>query len=252
MDANGNIPLGNKPSTFKIQAKGFDLTLQVTRNQAFPLKVDPKIDHNELLELIDVHFQRMTDEYIIEAILLPQAMDRYGFGISVDSNNVVTVVYAFGGQKRPERDQSKSLMDYYSHVYVSPKGSKCIFFINIHQSNNNSLKSIDKYNYSPKDLRKHQFEHQRRNNQMMIQAVNYERLNSNLKPVQNLDPKLYKLSLDEVDRSAAAGKFVEPEWKGFKDNKAMLVGASFVGKTTVRDFIFASESNQEFSNFDLI
>jgi hypothetical protein len=123
MDANGNIPLGNKPATFKIQAKGFDLTLQTTKNQLVPLKVDPKMDHNDLLELIDVHFQRMTDEYIIEAILLPQAMDRYGFGISVDSNNMITVVYAFGGQKRPERDQSKTLMDYYSQVYVTPKGS---------------------------------------------------------------------------------------------------------------------------------
>ena len=77
----------------------------------------------------------------------------------------------------------------------------------------------------------------------MIEAVNYERLNSNLRPVQNLDPKLYELCWNEVDRSAAAGKFVEPEWKGFKDNKAMLVGVSFIGKTTVRDFIFASESN---------
>ena len=77
----------------------------------------------------------------------------------------------------------------------------------------------------------------------MIEAVNYERLNNNLRPVQNLEPKLYELSLNEVDRSAAAGKFVEPVWKGFKDNKAMLIGVSFIGKTTVREFIFASESN---------
>jgi len=113
MDANGNIPLGNKPFTFRIQAKGFDLTAQTTRNQAAPLKVDPKIDHNELLELIDVHFQRMTDEYIIES----------------DSRNVITVVYAFGGQKRPERDPSKTLMDYYSYAYVTPKGSMQITFL---------------------------------------------------------------------------------------------------------------------------
>jgi len=223
MDANGNIPLGNKPFTFRIQAKGFDLTAQTTRNQAAPLKVDPKIDHNELLELIDVHFQRMTDEYIIESILLPQAMDRYGFGISVDSSNVITVVYAFGGQKRPERDPSKTLMDYYSYAYVTPKGTK--------------------YNYNPRDLRMSSFEMQRRSNKFMIGAVNYERLNTNLRPVQNIDPKLYELSQHEADRSASAGKFVEPEWKGFKDNKAMLIGVSFVGKTTVRDFIFADEKS---------
>jgi len=78
---------------------------------------------------------------------------------------------------------------------------------------------------------------------MMIDAVNYERLNNNLRPIQNLDTKLYQLCLEEVDRSAAAGKFVEPEWRGFKNNKAMLIGVSFLGKTTVRDFIFAGESN---------
>ena len=100
-----------------------------------------------------------------------------------------------------------------------------------------------KYSYSPKDMRKHSFELQRKNNQLMIGAVNYERLNSNLRPIQNLDPKLYELCLNEVDRSAAAGQFVEPEWKGFRDNKAMLIGVSFIGKTTVRDFVFASESN---------
>ncbi len=77
----------------------------------------------------------------------------------------------------------------------------------------------------------------------MIGAVNYERLNTNLRPVQNIDPKLYELSQHEADRSASAGKFVEPEWRGFKNNKAMLVGVNFIGKTTVRDFIFASESN---------
>jgi len=87
------------------------------------------------------------------------------------------------------------------------------------------------------------FEMQRRSNKFMIGAVNYERLNTDLRPVQNIDPKLYELSQHEADRSASAGKFVEPEWKGFKDNKAMLIGVSFVGKTTVRDFIFADESN---------
>ena len=57
MDAQGNIPLGTKPSVFRITADNFDLKLSTTKNYITPLKVDPSMNHDDLLEAIDWHFR---------------------------------------------------------------------------------------------------------------------------------------------------------------------------------------------------
>ena len=92
------------------------------------------------------------------------------------------------------------------------------------------------------NARKSNTDLQRRNNQLMIEAVNLDRLYDNLRPLRSLDPKLYELAQKEADRSAAAGKLIEPTFKGV-NGKILVIASSVLGKTTVKDFIFANESN---------
>jgi hypothetical protein len=100
MDAQGNIPLGTKPSVFRITADNFDLKLSTTRNYITPLKVDPSMNHDDLLEAIDEHFRQLTNDYLAENFEVVKIIDRYGFGIAIDANDDITVVYAFGGNKK--------------------------------------------------------------------------------------------------------------------------------------------------------
>ena len=100
MDAQGNLPLGTRPSVFKIEADNFSLKLSTTKNYITPLKVDPTMQHDDLLEAMDWHFRTLTNDYLAENFELVKIVDRYGFGIALDANNDITVVYTFGGNKK--------------------------------------------------------------------------------------------------------------------------------------------------------
>lgn len=125
MSANGTIPLGYKPFAFKMNFKNFVLDLVSTRRADRPLVVDPKMDHDELLEIIDYHFRQMADESTLEAFELPKRMDRYGFGFAVDASGNLNIVYSFGGKVKQQETPKKTLDDYYNmmNLYVTPKGS---------------------------------------------------------------------------------------------------------------------------------
>lgn len=123
MDKDGNIPIGFKPATLKLDSKHFNLHLETLKNHVIPLKVNPNADREDIFHLINHHFKQFVDYAILEAFQLPEVIDKYGFGISIDSNDVITVVYTFGGKNRPAKPQ-KSLEDYHKWSYVTPRGSK--------------------------------------------------------------------------------------------------------------------------------
>jgi hypothetical protein len=129
MDKDGNIPIGFKPATLKMNFKNFVLTLKTFKSHVIPLKVNPNIDREDLFHLVNHHFKQFIDDSIVEAFQLPQVIDKYGFGISIDSNDVITIVYSFGGKNRPGKSE-KPLDDYYKWSYVSPKGSKNNYSLN--------------------------------------------------------------------------------------------------------------------------
>jgi hypothetical protein len=220
MDAQGNIPLGTKPSVFKIEADNFVLKLSTTKNYITPLKVDPSLNHDDLLEAIDWHFRTLTNDYLAENFEVVKIIDRYGFGIALDANNDITIVYAFGGNKKAAAP--KKLLDYYQDVaYVSQSGAR--------------------FPYEP-FRRLGPLEYVKTMSNLIVDQVNYERVYAqSLRPINKLDPKLYEVCQKEAERSANAGKIVEPSFTGIGAD-TMFVSISIVGKTTVKDFTFSNDS----------
>lgn len=78
-------------------------------------------------------------------------------------------------------------------------------------------------------------------NKIIIDGVNFDRLNNGLRPLTELSPKLYELSQKEAERAAVAGKLITPAFKGVNKN-TVLLATHIVGKTTIKEFVFASES----------
>ena len=220
MDAQGNIPLGTKPSVFRITADNFDLKLSTTKNYITPLKVNPSMNHDDLLEAIDWHFRTLTNDYLAENFEVVNIIDRYGFGIAIDANDDITVVYAFGGNKKASTP--KKLLDYYQDVaYVSQSGAR--------------------FPYEP-FRRQGPLEYVKTISNLIVDQVNYERVYSqSLRPIKRLDPQLYEVCQREALRSASAGKLVQPLFDSVSKD-TMFVSISIVGKTTLKEFTFSNDS----------
>jgi len=220
MDKDGNIPIGFKPATLKMDFKNFNLHLETLKNHVIPLKVNPNADHEDIFYMINHHFKQFVDYAILEAFQLPEVIDKYGFGISIDSNDVITVVYTFGGKNRPAKPV-KSLEEYHKWSYVTPKGNTVNFNAYVKESN---------------------YVTQRRTNRLIIDTINLDRLSSNLRPLRELTPKLYELTQREADRAAQAGRLIEPAFTGVTKN-TILFATHVVGKTTIKEFVFPSEKS---------
>lgn len=79
---------------------------------------------------------------------------------------------------------------------------------------------------------------QRRNNQLLIDAVNMHRLTSGLKPLRQADPKLYEFAQNVADRMLSIGKVSAPSFTKFSDKKTALLAVMISGETTVKEFIY--------------
>lgn len=133
MDSNGNIPLGWIPVQLDMNFELFDLKIESTDSYPFPLRVDPGTPRNEILELIDNHHREIIENTTLEdALQLTKIINAYGFGISLDSNDDITIVYSFGSQNNPvlrNKNLRARLSDY---DYVTSRGSNLkYFFLNI-------------------------------------------------------------------------------------------------------------------------
>ncbi len=62
------------------------------------------------------------------------------------------------------------------------------------------------------------------------------RLTSGLKPMTQMNPRLYELAQENAERMLSAGKLVEP--KLASDKKAVLVAMMVSGETTVKEFVY--------------
>jgi len=62
------------------------------------------------------------------------------------------------------------------------------------------------------------------------------RLTSGLKPLRQLEPRLYELAQDNAERMLSAGKLAEPKLESGK--KAALVAMMVSGETTVKEFVY--------------
>ncbi len=71
-----------------------------------------------------------------------------------------------------------------------------------------------------------------------------DRLSAYLYPIREVKPKLYELTQKEADRAAQAGKLIEPAFNGVNKNTVILA-THVVGKTTIKEFVFPSESNNQ-------
>ena len=92
MDSNGNIPLGWIPVQLDMNFEHFDLKIESTDSYPFPLRVDPETPRNEILELIDNHHREIIENTTLEdALQLTKIINTYGFGISLDSNDDITI-----------------------------------------------------------------------------------------------------------------------------------------------------------------
>ncbi len=76
----------------------------------------------------------------------------------------------------------------------------------------------------------------RRNNVLIMDAVNLNRLNNGLRPLKQALPRLYELAQREADRMLAAGKITEPNLNSY--NKTVLVASMWSGEATVREFVY--------------
>ena len=77
---------------------------------------------------------------------------------------------------------------------------------------------------------------QRRNNLLIMDAVNLNRLNNGLRPLKQALPRLYELAQREADRILAAGKITEPNLSSY--NKTVVVASMWSGEATVREFVY--------------
>ena len=99
-------------------------------------------------------------------------------------------------------------------------------------------KKKDKLNFNPYDFEKNTLAGmQRRNNQLVIDSVNLNRLNQGLKPLRQAEPRLYELAQKEADRMILSGKLSEPDLKSLNKN-AILVATSVVGENSIKEFVF--------------
>lgn len=99
-------------------------------------------------------------------------------------------------------------------------------------------KKKDKINFNPYDFEKNTLAHmQRRNNQLVIDAVNLNRLNQGLKPIRQAEPRLYEIAQKEADRMILSGKLSEPDLKSLNKN-AILIATSVVGENSIKEFVF--------------
>lgn len=89
------------------------------------------------------------------------------------------------------------------------------------------------------DANRPYYEQQLRNNRLMADAVNLDRLNNNLRPISEYDPELFRLATNEAERMAKEGQLSVPSWTGV-NRKVILVATKYVGKTTVKDFVVDS------------
>lgn len=100
------------------------------------------------------------------------------------------------------------------------------------------IKKKDKLNFNPYDFEKNTLAGmQRRNNQLVIDSVNLNRLNQGLKPLRQAEPRLYEIAQKEADRMILSGKLSEPDLKSLNKN-AILVATSVVGENSIKEFVF--------------
>jgi len=108
MDSNGNIPIGWIPLTFDMDFENANIHIGSTDSYAFPLKVDPNWPKLDILEAIDNHHRVLIENTTLEDVLrLGKNLNTYGFGIALDSNNDISIVYAFGSQGNRAEKKNK-------------------------------------------------------------------------------------------------------------------------------------------------
>jgi hypothetical protein len=131
MDSNGNIPLGWSPVSFNMDFKNFLLRLESTDSYSFPLRVDPTLPKEHIKEYIDNHHRLLIENTTLEDVMVvAKSINTYGFGIALDANNDITIVYSLGSSgSRPTKNTNyrARLTDY---TYTTSKGGNIFFFCN--------------------------------------------------------------------------------------------------------------------------
>ena len=78
----------------------------------------------------------------------------------------------------------------------------------------------------------------RKNNQLIMDAVNMHRLTNGLKPLRQADPRLYELAQSTAERIISTGKIVNPNLSKTSNKKTVLVAALVSGDTSVKEFVY--------------
>lgn len=127
MDKDGNMQLGFAPLNLRIEMKNFKLNLESTNTSLFPFKADQNMPRDELYATVDQFYRGLVQNLPLEESLqLSKIINTYGFGIALDANKDINVVYSFGqqGDYQPRSRLTDRLSNY---EYVTPKGSKLLF-----------------------------------------------------------------------------------------------------------------------------
>ncbi len=133
MDSNGNIPIGWFPLTFDMDFENANVHIESTDSLAFPLKVDPNWPRLDILEAIDNHHRVLVENTTLEDVLrLGKNLNTYGFGIALDSNNDISIVYAFGSQGNRGEKKTNYRARLSDYTYVSRNGGNIFFSIISH------------------------------------------------------------------------------------------------------------------------
>jgi len=219
-DANGRIPLGWIPLTFNMDFKNFNLKIESTDSFSFPLTVDPSLSKQDLLEAIDNHHRVLVENTTLEeALQLTRVINTYGVGVYLnEKDDTVSIVYSFGSQHSRVVKKTNLRAKLSDYEYISANG--------------------ERWDFNPFNFRQNTFAYvQRRNNQLLIDAVNMHRLTSGLRPLRQMEPRLYELAQENAEKMLSAGKLVEP--KLASDNKKTALVAMMVsGETTVKEFLY--------------
>jgi len=223
MDSNGNLPLGWSPVTFTMDFRNFHLKLESTDSYPFPLRVDPSLPQNHIKELIDNHYRLLIENTTLEDVnVVARSINTYGFGIALDANNDVTIVYSLGssgtrGQAKNTNYKAK-LMDY---TYTTSKGVRLDF--------------------NPWNFQTTLADMNWKSTQFMLGLTNMNRFRIGFGPITASVPSLHALANKEAERILASG-FSEPSLSAVKGNTIMIV-YKFAGATTVREFLFNVNEN---------
>lgn len=224
MDKSGNITQVFSPLIVRMELPNFKLKLTTTAHYA--LKIDLNdLNKEEIIHEIKNEYRLLVGTLFQEGFGVLNSISHHGFGVSMNSNDEITVVYVLGAQQSLLKStQSRNLNDKFTGYSFQTESGEQI--------------SLNKFDYE-KDTN---IRIRNINNKFLLDSINMNRVTNGLKPVVESGFKLKQLSQNEANRMVSANTIIKPEFK-IIDQRSILVAINLQGTTQMKEFLFGFKNS---------